>query len=70
MRNFSLISQPGVGLGADFECLENGATVPKGSYLSWGAAWSVVESFLQSPETRPEAINWVDADSLEWPEDY
>lgn len=69
-RNFSLISQSRDGLHSGFDYLENGATVPKGSCLTWDDAWNTVKEFLCAPETQPTAVTWVDADTLNWPEDY
>lgn len=57
------------GVTSGFMMTGNGATVPADSMIDLESAWPTVEQFLRAPEQRPAAI-WVDAETLEWPDDY
>ncbi|AXK45715.1 hypothetical protein [Brachybacterium saurashtrense] len=63
------VAAPSGGLASEFVVSGNGATVPAGSGFALGTAWAIVEQFLRAPRRRPSA-SWVDADTLEWPDDY
>ncbi|NTG50759.1 hypothetical protein G6M04_25540 [Agrobacterium rhizogenes] len=69
-RNFSMISQSSEINKEGFDVLDNGASVPRNSYISWGVARAVVEDFLCNPERQSKSVNWIDAKHLDWPEDY
>lgn len=56
-------------LASEFTVTGNGATVPAGSLIELESAWPIVEQFLRAPERRP-TTTWVDAETLEWPDEY
>lgn len=60
---------PGGGPTSEFTLADDGATVPVDSGVTLEAAGSIVEQFLRTPRQRP-AGEWVDAETLTWPEDY
>ncbi|MDK4741317.1 Imm1 family immunity protein [Rhizobium sp. CNPSo 3464] len=68
-RNFSIISRSIAMSEEGFDVLNNGASVPRNSYVSWDIAGAVLEDFRCNPEKRPTAVDWVDAENLDWPED-
>ncbi|WFU05928.1 Imm1 family immunity protein (plasmid) [Rhizobium sp. CB3171] len=68
-RNFSITSRSIAMSEEVFDILNNGASVPRNSYVPWDIAGAVLEDFLGTPEKRPATADWVDAENFDWPED-
>jgi len=69
-RNRSMLSVGQPSKINRFECVDSGATVSLGSFVPFEAAWPIVEHFLREPHNLPNCVEWIDANNLDWPEDY
>lgn len=72
-KNCGWCSDDGSGnaVDTDWVLLNDGATVPSGSFVGWDVAAKAASEFLDNPISLPGAVQWVDTDTLNWPEtDY
>ena len=69
-KNVSFVSAPTGTLGSEFYLTDSGETVVADSFVSLAQAGRVVKEFLANPMHKPCSVSWVDAATLDWPEDY
>lgn len=69
-KNFSMISVFDRDQMDNFLLLENGTTLPAGSFVNMEDSFMVLKNFLNNPTKMPSSLNWIDSESLNWPEDY